>query len=350
MSHGYENIGNIGRRKIWIVGKKRRFLPIAAKVFASIGLVSATISCAAFAPSGADRAAAPGQSTRFAPYVDVTLERPALAEVAEATGQRTFALGFALADGDRCTPTWGGLHSLTDKRILEGVSALRAAGGDVVVSSGGADGPYLEDVCPDAETLAAAYAKALDAVGSNALDIDIEGSVPVGTVARAAGALQRERGTAVTYTLRVLDSRRGLEPVALRALREAAARGVDVTVNPMVMNFPYTGDWGTAMVAALRTTHRQMQAIWPRRGDARLYRMLGATAMIGRNDSGMVTTEKDARTLLGFARSHGLGYVGFWSLARDNGGCPGAAKASNTCSGLAQSPYAFTKLFRSRTG
>lgn len=269
-----------------------------------------------------------------------------MTHVAEVTGLRNFTLAFALADGDRCAPTWGGLHPLDDARIRGEVAKLRAIGGEVTVSSGGAHGPYLEQACRSPEALAAAYGQVLDAAESNRLDIDIESTVPVDRVNRAVALLQRERGTAVSYTLRVLDAERGIEPVGMAALRGAARHGVEVTVNPMVMNFPYQGNWGRAMIGAVQATHRQLKRVWPDRSDARLYRMLGVTAMIGRNDTGAVTTPQDARTLLEFARSHAFASIAFWSIARDNGGCPEEATARDTCSGIAQARFAFTELFQ----
>ncbi|MFI9597325.1 hypothetical protein [Nonomuraea sp. NPDC052265] len=42
-------------------------------------------------------------------------------------------------------------------------------------------------------------------------------------------------------------------------------------------------------------------------------------------------------------------FVGFWSAARDNGGCPNG-QVSPTCSGISQSSYEFTNIFKGFTG
>ncbi|WP_197321574.1 hypothetical protein [Saccharomonospora sp. NB11] len=73
------------------------------------------------------------------------------------------------------------------------------------------------------------------------------------------------------------------------------------------------------------------------------YARLGLTYMAGRNDTGSVTTLADARALRELAASRSLGFLGFWSLARDNGSCPGRTTPSARCSGLAQHSYAFTR-------
>ena len=72
------------------------------------------------------------------------------------------ALSFVVADpGEPCTPSWGGYYSLDaagetldlDRRI----SQLRAAGGDVMVSLGGAANHELAVTCQDDGALLDAY-------------------------------------------------------------------------------------------------------------------------------------------------------------------------------------------------
>jgi hypothetical protein len=38
--------------------------------------------------------------------------------------------------------------------------------------------------------------------------------------------------------------------------------------------------------------------------------------------------------------------LAFWSLSRDNGGCPGQTFASPTCSGVSQSTWQFAGIFK----
>jgi hypothetical protein len=56
-----------------------------------------------------------------------------------------------------------------------------------------------------------------------------------------------------------------------------------------------------------------------------------------------VTYLRDARSMLRFARAHGMNFLSIWAIQRDNGGCPGAAD-SNTCSGITQNTWAFSHL------
>jgi hypothetical protein len=288
-------------------------------------------------------------SGRFSPYADITMATPTLRDVANATGQKHFTLAFALADSSGCNPSWGGTVPLNDARVIGEVNDLKGVGGDVTVATGGAAGPYLENTCGSTAALLAAYEKALDAVGGNRLDVDVEASIPVAQVNTALKQLQSARGTAITYTLRVQAQDYGIDPFSVQILQDAASRGLNVTVNPMLMDFGYTGDWGSAIISAANATLAQMKQIWPSKSDADLKRMLGLTPMIGRNDTGPTTTQAIARQILSYAQSNHVGYIGFWSTGRDNGGCPNGG-VSPTCSGISQSTYEFTNIFKAFTG
>jgi chitinase len=292
---------------------------------------------------------ASAQEIRVAPYIDITMEQPSLVEAAEATGQQHFTLAFALADSTGCNPAWGGTIPIDDQRIVSDVQALQDRGGQVIVATGGALGPYLEHTCGSADELYAAYVKILDTVGTNHLDVDVEASIDIDMVNTALKRLQDERGTSVSYTMRVQGQDYGMDPYSVQVLQDAAAKGVDVVVNPMLMNFGYTGDWGDAMVDAAEATLGQMAEIWPNLSDAERKARLGLTPMIGHNDSGMVTTQEHARKLLSYAQTNQIGFIGFWSVARDNGGCPGGG-VSPTCSGIEQSEYEFTSIFSAYGG
>jgi chitinase len=303
------------------------------------------------AHSAPARASAPAitAAPRVAPYLDITMNTPSLVQAAQATGQKNYELAFALGSSGGCDPKWGGTIAIDDQRITQDVAGLKALGGDVVVGTGGSVGPYLETSCSSADALETAYKKVLDTVGSNHLDVDVEAAIPQDMVNQALKQLQAERGTSVTYTLRVQAQDYGVDPYSLQVLQSAKNAGVQVDVNPMVMNFGFSGNWGDAMVSAAKATEGQMKAIWTGKTDAQLYAMLGVTPMIGRNDSGMTTTQADANKVLSFARSNHIASIGFWSLGRDNGGCPSGG-VSPTCSGISQSAWEFTDIFKGYAG
>jgi hypothetical protein len=97
-------------------------------------------------------------SQYYAPYMDMgrypTIK---LSSMAEETGVRYFTLAFVLAGHKNCKPAWYGASNLNYLNLTDDLEALRALGGDVIVSFGGAGGTELAINCPDAETLAAAY-------------------------------------------------------------------------------------------------------------------------------------------------------------------------------------------------
>ncbi|MET8158142.1 cellulose binding domain-containing protein [Sphaerisporangium sp. NPDC005289] len=285
----------------------------------------------------------------LAPYIDITMTTPSLVSAATATGVKNYTLAFALGDSTGCNPAWGGTIPLNDSRVINDVRGLQARGGQVIVATGGAVGPYLEHSCGTTAQLLAAYRKVLDTVGTNHLDVDIEASIDIAKVNSALRQLQAERGTVISYTLRIQGQDYGMDPFSVQILQDAAARGLNVLVNPMLMDFGYSGAWGDALVSAANATLGQMRTIWPSKTDAQLKRLLGLTPMIGKNDTGQTTTQADARKLLSYAQANHVGRIGFWSAGRDNGGCPNGT-LSPTCSGVSQSAYEFTTIFKAFTG
>ncbi|MFI5891058.1 glycosyl hydrolase [Actinoplanes sp. NPDC051513] len=287
-------------------------------------------------------------SPAVAPYLDIVSGSADISDIYQKTGQASFAAAFVVADSaGTCTPTWGGSTAIDDSTIKASIDKITANGGKVIVATGGETGTYLETAC-SAPALASAYEKALDAAGSNYLDVDIEQTVTAATVTSALAALQKARGTAITLTLPVGGEEVGLTDEAIALLTSAKDAGVDVTVNAMTMNFTATGDWGTGLTAATEAVKDDVASVWPDLADAEVYDMLGVTPMIGVNNTGGTTTLANAKTLLSWAEEKGLGFVRFWSVNRDNGGCTDGS-LSATCSGISQDDYAFTSLFKGYT-
>ena len=102
-----------------------------------------------------------------------------------------------------------------------------------------------------------------------------------------------------------------------------------------------SGQMGLDAIEAAINTQQQIQA-------AGLTSKVGVTPMIGVNDMYPETfTLADAQMLLDFAQGNpGIASLGFWSIARDNGGTPGAHYSSPDSSGLAQTPYEFASIFK----
>ncbi|MFI9769212.1 cellulose binding domain-containing protein [Streptomyces sp. NPDC052415] len=289
----------------------------------------------------------------FAPYVDTSLY-PAfdLLSTAEATGVKDYNLAF-VTDGGGCTPKWGGVTDLASDAVAAQIGALRAKGGDVRVSFGGAAGSELATTCSSADALAAAYGKVVDAYDLTKVDFDVEGGALPDTAAntrraQAIAKLQKAHpGLDVSFTLPVMPE--GLTQPGVDLLADARKNGVGIdTVNIMAMDYgpAYSGDMGTYAEQAATATQAQLKGVLGL-SDSAAWKTVAVTPMIGVND--VVTeifTVEDAAQLVNFAKAKGLGWLSMWSATRDKA-CPGGPKpaADATCSSVDQDKNAFAKAF-----
>ncbi|NMO36965.1 sugar hydrolase [Streptomyces sp. GMY01] len=289
----------------------------------------------------------------FAPYVDTSLY-PAfdLLASADATGVKNYNLAF-VTDGGGCTPKWGGVTDLASDAVAAQIGALRAKGGDVRVSFGGASGSELATTCTSADALAAAYGKAVDQYKLTKVDFDVEGGALPNTAAntrraQAVAKLQQQHpGLDVSFTLPVMPE--GLTQDGVNLLANAKTNGVQIsTVNIMAMDYgaSYNGDMGAYAEQAATATQAQIKSVLAL-SDSAAWKAVAVTPMIGVNDvSSEVFKVDDATQLVNFAKSKGLGWLSMWSATRDKQ-CAGGAKptADATCSSVTQDAYAFSKAF-----
>jgi hypothetical protein len=74
------------------------------------------------------------------------------------------------------------------------------------------------------------------------------------------------------------------------------------------------------------------------------YEHAGISSMDGDTDEASETVSvEDFRTMLAFAQLHDLARFTFWALNRDRQ-CAGHETPGEDCSGIAQTPYAFTDV------
>lgn len=299
-----------------------------------------------------------GEPAMFAPYIDMGLvPSENLLTIRRQSQIKVFTLAFVLSPGG-CSAAWQGVGSIANdmlpkgRTILSLVQSLRAMGGDVIISFGGANGDEPALHCSDPASLAAVYQSVLDRYEVKALDFDIEGDK-----VRDQASIQRRNlalvalraanpGLTLSYTLPALPS--GLDGNGLGVLTSAKRDGFSPDViNVLAMNYGDSVDDGGQMgrdaLTAASKTALQVKA-------AGLTSRVGVTPMIGVNDVlGEVFTLEDARLLAAFAASNAnIGRLSMWSVSRDNGSCAGSASAVPTCSGIAQSPYAFSAIFEGR--
>ncbi|MFJ7199445.1 MULTISPECIES: chitinase [unclassified Streptomyces] len=298
-------------------------------------------------PATSATAAAPG-AMAAAPYEYLGWgdpQRPA--DVMAATGVKWFTLAFVLSDGT-CNPKWDGDRPLNGGPDRAAIDSIRAAGGDVVVSVGGWSGDKLGEKCTSAATLAGAYQKVIDAYRLKALDIDIEDTEfsRAAVRQRVVDALKIVRNTnpgLVTYVT-MGTTPTGPDAAGKDLIDRGAAAGLD-NDGWVVMPFDFgghTGTMGAATVGALDGLKSAVKSAY-RYSDDAAYRHIGVSSMNGKTDEPDETvTTKDFRTILGYAQQHHIARFAFWSVNRDRS-C-GSGSDGDTCSGVSQSPYEFTKI------
>ncbi len=326
----------------------------------------------------------------FAPYVS-TLENTGYdyAAAARNGGVKNVVMGFITADA-RNQPAWDGqdeLGSAADRQLHQQVHNLRALGGDVMVSFGGATDatdPELGIVLGNAGQLQKAYQQVIGAYSLGAVDFDLEGSTlttdgtdlgPTRTTSidvrsQAIAGLQHEAAAAgkqlqVWFTLPVTPETSGLTPAARYVVHSALAHGVQIAgVNIMTMDYydglNYDGvngdpSMGDIAVRLATDVFHQLQAEPALHAStAQLWHMIGITPQIGVNvptgqqaESGVENfTLADAREVTTFARQQGIGRLSMWSLNKDQfvqG--EGPDQIWEDSSGLPQQPFAYSRTF-----
>ena len=304
----------------------------------------------------------PPSGKLFAPYIDMGLTADwQLTTIQQQSGIKVFTMGFVVGNGG-CTPTWGGVGATVANdtlpngtTILSLVQGVRAAGGDVIISFGGASGTELAQGCSTVSSLQAAYQAVLTKYSVNSstpvrLDFDIEGGATTdqASITRRDQALKGLKtanpGLKISYTLPVLPT--GLIASGVNILNSVKTDGLSLdVVNVMAMDYGSANDNGGQMglsaQQAASNTHNQVVA-------AGLTASIGVTPMIGINDTNTEIFQlSDATSLLNFANANSyISRIAMWSVARDNGSCAGQGFASPVCSGISQANWAFANIFK----
>ncbi|MEU2630409.1 carbohydrate binding domain-containing protein, partial [Kitasatospora sp. NPDC007106] len=294
----------------------------------------------------------PAVAVPVAPYVDMgAWPTPSLTAMASAGNLKSFTLAFVTSVG--CKASWFNAYDPRTGWGKDQIDAIRAAGGDVKVSFGGASGTELAQACSTVDSLFAEYDAVVKAYGLTYVDFDIEGAAVPDTAANArrgaalAKLQQAHPGLKVSFTLPVLPE--GLTAEGVSVVRAARDAGVAVDlVNVMAMDYnrPAT-DYGTDAVQAAQSTRDQLAGLYPAKTDAQLWAMTGVTPMLGENDDHGIYNQDDARQLVAFAQQHHLGMLSFWETGRDANACTGALYK---CTNISQSPYEFSKIFAQYRG
>jgi hypothetical protein len=275
---------------------------------------------------------------------------PNLTTVMNTTGVKWFTMAFMLNSGN-CVPKWDGGRALTGGQDQSAINTIRAAGGDVVISFGGASGPWLEDTCSSASALANAYQQVINAYGLKAIDIDIEGT-PYNSATdqqKTVDALKTIKANNPGITEYItLGSGTGGPDSSL--INRAASSGL-VVDGWGIMTFDWgntTGNQGQLTTQAADGLKNKLKTAYGW-SDADAYKHVGISSMNGITDEHATVTVNDMKTITAYAQQHQIARLTFWSLNRDRQ-CPGAYPNDDTCSGVSQSAYQFTQTIGAYKG
>ncbi len=319
----------------------------AARTAAVLALAMATLGMTATAATSRS-APQPAAPMAVAPYLSLGWGSPPSPEtVMTATGVRWFTLAFVLSKGT-CDPRWDGYRPLTGGVDERTVLAVRKAGGDVVPSFGGGLGKKLEQSCADAEALAAAYQKVIDAYDLKAIDIDIEAGAYRSEAAqrKTLGALSliKKANPGLVVYITLPSYRSGPD----RSLIDRAAA---MKVEPdawSVMPFSFVPsargeDMGRISNGAVDGLKDKLRSAYGY-SEAQAYAHSGVSSMNGITGEREIITVDDFRTVAAHARLHGLGRLTFWSVNRDRPCGSRPYPAEDSCSGMKQQPWEYTRV------
>jgi chitinase len=301
---------------------------VALAVATATALGGAGVATAATHSASVELAAATASAALpahfAAPYLQISSSDASdMAADEAATGLKNYTLAF-LTPQSGCTPEWEDGGSAVGAFTSQ-VSAIQAAGGNVIISFGGEpDGNTPNEIaqtCTNVSQLTAAYQNVVNTYGVTRLDFDIEGSVLSDTAAtalrdQALAALQAEDPSVqVDFTLAVapngLPTGTGSE---YALLQDAKAKGVKVSVvNIMTMDFGAGSNDLADAESAAQGTAGQLASLYGISTSA-AYGMMGLTPIAGTNDDGTVFSTANAQSLESFAASNGVAELSFWEV------------------------------------
>ncbi|MEY9864359.1 chitinase [Catenulispora sp. GAS73] len=283
----------------------------------ALGIVAGAVALSTPANAATPHAARAIPAHYAAPYLELSGSSAGdMAADMNSSGVSRYTLAFFIPQSG-CTPMWEAGNYPVGSFTSE-INSLKSAGGDVIISFGGASGGELAQTCTDVPSLTAAYKNIVTTYGVSRLDFDIEGGVLSDTAAtsrrdQALAALQQQvPGLQVDFTLAVDPN--GLPGDQINLLQDAKNQGVNVSVvNLMTMDYydgqPVIND----ALSSAQAAAGQIASLYGISTSA-AYGKEGLTPIAGKNDDGAMFSQSDAQTLENFAASNGVAELSFWEV------------------------------------
>jgi hypothetical protein len=303
-----------------------------------------------FIPKRAIPIPTPTIFSKFMPYVDVgAWPTPDLVDIYKKSGVKVFTLAFIVA-GNNNQPSVAGVYGLNISFYLDKINAIRAIGGDVCFSFGGAAGRELAQVITDVNSLVQAYQAVINKYSLKYIDFDIEGNglADKSSIDRRNQALvilrKNNPNIYIAYCLPVTTT--GLESNGLNLLNSAKRFGFvpnELRIMTMDYGIPATnGLMGQYAIAGAQGTRNQLVNL----GMSNV--TVGIIPMIGQNDTPTEIFDlRDAQAVVDFAKKNSwVSRLSFWSINRDVENNIVSPIASGSHSGIRQTAYAFSNIFK----
>ncbi len=230
---------------------------------------------------------------------------------------------------------------------LDDIKAFIGNGGKVIISLGGASGPYLEDFM-SIDDIVNYLGNLMESINCFRLSMDIEGAY----IADANGnnkraliikALQQRFGDKLFFALVLPCGTDGLDNNGLSCVQVFRSLGVVINqIQPMIMDFYISGiKWGVASCSACDRLVTQLNGIFGGNSNGLVLPIF----MAGTNDDHSVFSFDDCQLLCNYVKRNGLAGISYWAYQRDQ---PGSDL--NTSTLINQQNLAYWNVIKSTLG
>ena len=279
-------------------------------------------------------------------YVDIcNYPTPKIMKTFDAIAQKYYTLAFIVADPKIKKASWGGYYALDTYFFLDQVFDIRKAGGDVIISCGGANGSEIAQVITDETELLKEYQRIVDMYDLRMISFDIEGGSAADkpSIQRRNRVLkklqQNNKNLKINYCLPVMPF--GLTTDGVYLLEDAKKNNVDINIcNIMIMDYNSDTklDMGQAGIDAAKNLRKQLD-------DLKYNNVkIGLTPMIGINDTQQIFTLENTKQVVKYSQENNIGMLSYWSLIRDHKQTKVNKNDLSNNSGIIQEDYDFLKI------
>ena len=234
---------------------------------------------------------------------------------------------FVISDGTN------NLHPNVTSSVGD-LKAFTQSGGRLIISFGGANGPFLENTMSEDRQYELMYNLLVD-TNCRAIDFDVEGAeiMMIDSMNQRNRVikrlLQKFPDLWISFTLAVGApsqwDKGGLPLAGVNFVKKLIDDYVPFNViNCMLMDtysaLPSGKTWGMVYQEIMESVFNQLSSLLPQKSPAQIYNMLGLCPMIGLQDDNTTCTVQDVDLLAKWTEKNNCGLFTCWSLQRDQTG------------------------------